>query len=226
MNKTDLLLRMMEHPYEYTDNEWQQILLDEECRELYTLMARTHSALNAARADDQLTNESIDAEWQQFEELHSHDFNYSNRLSTKTLRNYIPLKIAVSFIGFLLITGIALAAFHFVQSTREAQPKTSETTSAINTTKEAPQAVVLSDSIKVDSIQTAPRVFDNITLEDMLDEIASAHHASVVFQNDDARQLRFHFMWKPDDTLDRIVEKLNTFESINIDVENDKLIVR
>ena len=226
MNKTDLLLRMLEHPHEYTDEEWQQILLDEECRELYTLMAKTRSALNVARADDQLTDETIDAEWQLFERQHSLGFNCSKNLNTKSLREYVPLKIAVSFIGFLLITGIALAAFHFVQSTREAQPKTSETTSAINTTKEAPQAVVLSDSIKVDSIQTAPRVFDNITLEDMLDEIASAHHASVVFQNDDARQLRFHFIWKPDDTIDRVIKKLNTFEAINIDVEKDKIIVK
>lgn len=226
MNKTDLLLRMMEHPYEYTDNEWQQILLDEECRELYTLMARTHSALNAARADDQLADETIDAEWQLFERQHSLGFNCSKNLNTKSLRNYVPLKIAVSFIGFLLITGIALAAFHFVQNTRTTRPKTSEKTSAVNTAKEVPQTVELSDTIKADTIQPAPRIFDNVTLEDMLNEIASAHHASVVFQNDNARQLRFHFMWKPDDTLDRIVEKLNTFEAINIDVENDKLIVR
>ena len=226
MNKTDLLLRMLEHPHEYTDEEWQQILLDEECRELYTLMAKTRSALNAARANDQLTDETIDAEWQLFERQHSLGFNCSKNLNTKSLREYVPLKIAVSFIGFLLITGIALAAFHFVQSTREAQPKTSEKTSAVNTAKEVPQAVELSDTIKADSIQPAPRIFDNVTLEDMLNEIAVAHHASVVFQNDNARQLRFHFMWKPDDTLDRIVEKLNTFEAINIDVENDKLIVR
>ena len=134
MNKTDLLLRMLEHPHEYTDEEWQQILLDEECRELYTLMAKTRSALNAARANDQLTDETIDAEWQLFERQHSLGFNCSKNLNTKSLREYVPLKIAVSFIGFLLITGIALAAFHFVQSTRKAQPKTSETTSAINTT--------------------------------------------------------------------------------------------
>ena len=41
MNKTDLLFQMMEQPHAYTDQQWQEILADEECRELYTLMAKT-----------------------------------------------------------------------------------------------------------------------------------------------------------------------------------------
>ena len=45
MNKTDLLLQMMEQPQHYTAEEWQEILADEECRELYTLMSKTQSAI-------------------------------------------------------------------------------------------------------------------------------------------------------------------------------------
>lgn len=41
MNKTDLLLQMMEQPQHYTAEEWQEILADEECRELYALMSKT-----------------------------------------------------------------------------------------------------------------------------------------------------------------------------------------
>ena len=44
MNKTDLLFQMMEHPHAYTDQQWQEILMDEECRELYTLMVRKSRA--------------------------------------------------------------------------------------------------------------------------------------------------------------------------------------
>ena len=51
MNKTDLLLQMMEQPQHYTAEEWQEILADEDCRELYTLMSKTQSAIDAARAD-------------------------------------------------------------------------------------------------------------------------------------------------------------------------------
>ena len=46
MNKTDLLFQMMEQPQAYTEQQWQEILSDEECRELYTLMAKTQSAFD------------------------------------------------------------------------------------------------------------------------------------------------------------------------------------
>ena len=66
MNKTDLLLQMMEQPQLYTAEEWQEILADDECRELYTLMSKTKSAIDAARADKEVTDDMIDAEWQRF----------------------------------------------------------------------------------------------------------------------------------------------------------------
>ena len=64
MNKTDLLLQMMQQPQEYTAEEWQETLVDRECRELYTLMSKTQSAIDAAHTDDEVTDEMIDAEWQ------------------------------------------------------------------------------------------------------------------------------------------------------------------
>ena len=60
----------------------------------------------------------------------------------------------------------------------------------------------------------------------MLTEIANAYHVGIDFQNDEVRVLRFHFVWKREDSLVRIVEKLNTFETVNIAIENEKLIVR
>ena len=35
MNKTEQLLKMLEHPEQYSEQQWQEILADEECRELY-----------------------------------------------------------------------------------------------------------------------------------------------------------------------------------------------
>ena len=62
--KTDLLLRMMEQPELYTDEQWCDILSDSECRELYTLMAMTHGSVNVAKADAAMTEEDIAAEWE------------------------------------------------------------------------------------------------------------------------------------------------------------------
>ena len=43
MNKTDLLFQMLEQPECYSEAQWQEILADDECRELYTLMAKVKS---------------------------------------------------------------------------------------------------------------------------------------------------------------------------------------
>ena len=50
MNKTEQLLKMLERPEQYTERQWQDILADDECRELYSLMAKTRSALALMRS--------------------------------------------------------------------------------------------------------------------------------------------------------------------------------
>ena len=67
LNKPDLLFRMMEQPQRYTADEWQAILADDECRELYTLMSKTQSAFDAVRADEMVTDEVMDTEWKRLE---------------------------------------------------------------------------------------------------------------------------------------------------------------
>ena len=41
-----------------------------------------------------------------------------------------------------------------------------------------------------------------------------------------ARELRLHFVWKREDSLLRVVERLNNFEAVNIAVEDNKIIVK
>ncbi|MBQ9286401.1 MAG: DUF4974 domain-containing protein [Bacteroidaceae bacterium] len=53
--KTDVLLQMMEQPEQYTEQQWLDILSDEECRGLYTMIALTQGAVDAARAEAPLT---------------------------------------------------------------------------------------------------------------------------------------------------------------------------
>ena len=105
MNKTDLLLQMMEQPQHYTAEEWQEILADEECCELYTLMSKTQSAIDAARAEEEITDDMIDAEWQRL----SHE-----KREVKSEKSSL-FKFAAMFVGILMLSGIAYAAFHVVR---------------------------------------------------------------------------------------------------------------
>jgi len=59
----------------------------------------------------------------------------------------------------------------------------------------------------------------------MLTEIASYYDTEVSFRSEEARQLRFHFVWKREDGLGHAIEKLNRFESLNVRLDENIIIV-
>ena len=211
MNKTDLLLQMMEQPHRYTAEEWQEILADDECRELYTLMSKTQSAVDAARADEAITDDMIDAEWQRFR----------NEKTEAKSEKYSFLKIAAMFVGILMLSGIAYAAIYIANhhnATQEQdteiianpQPSTSSSQLAEADTTAVPQ----------------PKLYDNVPLGEIFEELSGYYNVKVVYQNEDAPRLRLFYQWKPEYTLEKVVEMLNNFEWIQIQTENDTLFIR
>jgi len=207
MNKTDRLLQMMEQPQQYTADEWQEILADDECRELYTLMSKTQSAVSAARADEEVTDEMIDAEWQRIAKPHS---------GMPTL-----LKIAAMFIGILMLSGIAFAAIHIV-SQRVGGEENHGDRSIIQQEDRPAQSVpvILPDTI------TQPRIFENVPLDEIIAEMALYYNKVVDIQNEQAHELRLYYKWDRKDDIGSIVEDLNHFDHVTLAVEGDRLTVK
>ena len=207
MNKTDRLLQMMEQPQQYTADEWQEILADDECRELYTLMSKTQSAVSAARADEEVTDEMIDAEWQRIAKPHS---------GMPTL-----LKIAAMFIGILMLSGIAFAAIHIV-SQRVGGEENHGDRSIIQQEDRPAQSVpvILPDTI------TQPRIFENVPLDKIIAEMALYYNKVVDIKNEQAHELRLYYKWDRKDDIGSIVEDLNHFDHVTLAVEGDRLTVK
>ena len=199
MNKTDLLLQMMEQPQRYTEEEWQEILADEECRELYTLMSKTQSAIDADRADQEVTDDMIDAEWQRLSD------------EKQEVRNekFSLLKFAAMFVGILTLSGIAFAAIHIA--------------SHYNAPKEQETKVIKNSQPS----SSCPQLAEPDTIAaPIFEELSAYYNVKVVYQNEDAPRLRLFYQWKPEYTLEKVVEMLNNFEWIQIKTENDTLFIR
>ena len=221
MNKTDLLLQMMEQPQYYTAEEWQEILADEDCRELYTLMSKTQSAIDAARAEKEVTDDMIDAEWQ----LLSDEKRKATgrRVSGNEVRSekYSLLKFAAMFVGILMLSGIAFAAIHIASHYNA--PKEQET-KVIKNSQPSTSSPQLAEP---DTIATPqPKLYDNVPLGEIFEELSAYYNVKVVYQNEDAPRLRLFYQWKPEYTLEKVVEMLNNFEWIQIQTENDTLFIR
>ncbi len=210
MNKTDLLLQMMQQPQRYTTEEWQEILADDECRELYTLMSKTQSAIDAARADKEVTDDMIDAEWQRLTKSH-------HSLSTIHCSLY---KIAAMFVGILMLSGIAYAAIHIVSHNNAPKEQTAKVVT------NAQPSTSTSQLGEPDTIPLQPRLYDNVPLGEIFEELSGYYHVKVVYQNEDAPRLRLFYQWKPEYTLEKVVEMMNNFDWIQIQTENDTLFIR
>lgn len=204
MNKTDVLLQMMEQPHRFTAEEWQEILSDDECRELYTLMSMTQSAVDAARADKKVTDEMIDGEWQRLSSVQS-DFQFR--------------KFAAMFVGILMLSGIAFAAIHIISHSDSHKEK--DTVAVSNVSPLTQQAPLPQDT----TAAPQPKLYDNVPLGEIFEELSSYYQIIAVYRNDATRQIRLFYQWKPDYTIEKVVDMLNNFEWLQLELKNDTLYV-
>ena len=221
--KIQMLLDMQEHPENYSEQTLETMLKDPEVHELMEATAQLKQAMTWENESKNTAN--VDAEWQRFSKTH-----YTERLRVgerssginKSRRGW--LKVAATFIGVLFITGMAFATIHIVRNVVEKDTKAPVQKTEI---PDSHQPVISADTIKSDTIVMAtPVVFDNVTLDSIAKDIAAYHHIGIDLQNDQAKHLRFYFVWKRNDSLQEVVEKLNMFEHVNMAVEDGKLIIR
>ena len=202
-DKIRLLLDMHEHPESYTDEQLASMLDDEMLERLAT----------AKRAMTDIPEPDVDAEWQRFEQEHF-----------APAHNRRWLKVAAMIAGVLMLSAFTYAAIHAV---RAHQPEIQQPLTEQVEKTDAPVATSSSTEAEgIDSVSTGqPVTFDNVALETIVGDIAARHQMQVEFRNEDARALRFYFVWQPDEDLDAVLERLNLFESVNISKEGNTIVV-
>ena len=218
MNKTEQLLKMLEHPEQYSEQQWQEVFADGGCRELYSLMAKTRSAYAAEQADERLTDEMIDEQWQRVE----------TKFQTRATVMPMWRKAAAAAIIAVAFVGIAVAAvqtgFFGIRQTNNQTEKAEQT--ARPQVDQGNTTIDIATDQPTDSVVTAePRLFEEAALEDVLTELAAYYAVDVEYRTDDVRSLRLFYQWEPEYSIDKVVEMLNNFEAFSIRHEGNKLIV-
>ena len=204
----------------------QQDRIDQLVAENQELLALTKQAFIKREVE----NESVpvDEEWQKFAAEHADELDALEKdepptATIKKLMGLFPYKVAASIIGIVFTVGVAFAAIHIVRMVSHSKPQAMQ---AEQTISAKPTSTLPTDTIKTDTTtSTKPIVFDNVALDIMLPQIAAYYNKEVEFQNTDARQFRFYFVWKQDETLDVVLHRLNLFESITVELKSDKIVV-
>lgn len=226
-DKIRLLLSMQEHPEQYTDEQLHQMIADDpELAEQLKQLALTKQAFVKQEADEEAI--PVEEEWQKFYSEHADEIealgeDNTHSATVKRLKSIVPYKVAASIIGILFTAGFAFATIHILSLIPNPSPK-----------DEGSKYTQVADTARKDTTPLSTQrgdggeaaiVFDNVALEKMLSQIASYYNKEVEFQNDNARQFRFYFVWKPDEGLDVTLHRLNLFESVNVELKSDKIVV-
>ena len=216
-DKIELLLDIQEHPEKYSDEQLNSMLAeDEELAEMMEQLATTKRAMTKEEAEDEQLD--MDVLWQEFEAEHKLEFD-----EPETKRVSMPLrKIAAMFIGVALTAGVAFAAIQIVRSVSKPAPEPTKIEAPA-----APKAAQPDDEVPADTVVAVkPVVFDNVELAQIMAQIAAHYKAEVEIENEDAGAYRLYFEWNSQETLEHVVERLNRFESINIELNNNKMTVK
>ena len=215
-NNIDRLLAMLDHPERYSEQEiMDTVNHDDETREFYRSLTQVARARRNKRSNSLPMD--VDKAWEQFEQTH---------LATQK-HGRLWQRVAAAVLGVLMMSGIAWATVYTVRhftSTDTSKQKTEKVANTSQTEAEAGTNLGVVDTSTVENVK--PVVFDNTPLEQMLGEIAAHYGMTVDFQNEDARNLRFHFVWNKGDGLEKVLEDMSHFESVTIEQTDNRLIVQ
>ena len=206
----------------------KQDKIDQLVAENQELLALTKQAF--VKREVEKESVPVDEEWEKFAAEHAEELEALEKDEPRTatitrLMGILPYKVAASIIGILFTAGVAFAAIHIVRHFVGEDLKSPTQEVRISNSSQ-PSPALPTDTVKTDTTTTTkPIVFDNVALDKMLPQIASYYNKEVEFQNTDARQFRFYFVWKQDETLDVVLHRLNLFESITVELKSDKIVV-
>ena len=206
----------------------QKDRIDQLVAENQELLALTKQAF--VKREVEKESVPVDEEWEKFATEHAEELEALEKDEPRTatitrLMGILPYKVAASIIGILFTAGVAFAAIHIVRHFVGEDVKSPTQEVRISNSSQ-PSPALPTDTIKTDTTtSTKPIVFDNVALDKMLPQIAAYYNKEVEFQNEDARQLRFYFVWKQNETLEVVLHRLNLFESITIELKDNKIVV-
>lgn len=206
MDKTEKLLRMIEHPELYSEEQLQEMLSDEECRQLYETMRLSASAFELANGEAKVANDLKVEEWNKLE---------TTIFPTRSQKYWT--KIAAAIIGILMLSGITYAAIHIASSSSTKAQEQQKI--QLTKTQDKAEATAIAENYE----QLV--LFENTELEKMLNEIADYYHYEVIYQQESTKHLRIYFTWKKSLQMEEIVALLNKFEHIRITQRERVLIV-
>lgn len=211
MSKTDQedkLFRVLdatEHPEQYTDEELEELLRDEECAAYYRLMCDAASAY-AEKPEE--SDAAIDAEWQRIVSRQEHH-------RTVPLIPLALRKVAAVVMAVIVLSAVSYAAVRLIQGRQQPEP---ESVAAVQEVTEQSSAL---PSEAEDSIH----IFQNAEFQEILSTVSAYYRLQTEYRREDTRRVRLYIKWNKMECVDSLLQRLNHFDKVRLTLSNDRIIV-
>ncbi len=147
----------------------------------------------------------IDEEWQRLRVRHRR-------------RQHPPMRWAAILVIGIALSGISYAAIHHWMQTRVQKETVAEKQLPQPAQEQAEEETIYNlntvaeerDSVRQD------QVFNNVELQQIMQQIAKDYGVKVVFRNEATRSLRFYLKWEANDSIHDIINHINHFEKVHL----------
>lgn len=212
MEKIKQVMDMIENPEKYSEAQINDILQDEECRQTYLTMMEIRMAFEKKDVEEKL---DMDQEWKRVKECHDDEAN-----------PFSWYKMAASFVGVLLLSGVAFATIHTLSSRQDdTKPTLADTTNIQRAVSPDTLSLQPRNKQAEELKENFHKTFDNVALSSMLAEMAKHYGVEVEYHNQEAKQLRFYYEWNSGDKLQNVLDELNHSQQVSLSLENGAIIV-
>ena len=181
-------------------------------------LLRQMYAKEALHEEDIDTEDIVDEEWAKFEAEHFSENEKIKKLKDLSFFNSFR-KIAAIMIGVLMLSGIAYAAIYVISNHAGGDLKSPTQETQISNSRQQQ-----SDALPADSTVMQPKVYEDVELATILDDIATFHQVEPVYKKEDSKHIRLYYTWDKKQTIDDIVDTFNKFERIHI-TRHDKILI-
>ncbi len=211
MDKIERLLDAIEHPDRYTRTDLEEMLQDPEVNEVFDLIDKTKSSLQTLPTPD------IEDEWKRFEKNHPMSKDTHRFWLGRIMSRNIAATIAIAIISFTAVAAIVSIGINQINKRQD---------SSIPADVKTEYATMITDQANEKSVDAAKDktpeiiVFDNEPLKTIAGKIAEYYGYQVEFLNETSESLRLYFRWEQEDTIEAVVERLNNFEQIHIEIKD------
>jgi len=228
--KIQLLLDMQEHPEQFSEQALQTMLDDPEVRELMEATAQ----LKQAMMSDENDVSNVDAEWQRFAQTHLTEqkperswlkiaatltFGRACSRSEEQMRASLSSRLVASFIGIVMMSGIAFATIHIIRHQQKSEIlQTADTMAVANSSLFTHHSSLPNDTIPSKVVR-----YDEATLEQILTDMADYYGLTLKWKSEEAKTLRLFYIWNKQQSAVEAIRSMNSFERIRLELSDSIL---